>query len=97
MTDKAWKRSERQIAERLGSKRNPNDGSHKSDINTETHAVEVKTRKTLPAWLKDAVAQSKRAAKVDETPIVVLAEVRQGVAAKRYVVMDFDDFTDWYV
>jgi hypothetical protein len=91
-----WKRQEREIAKALGGRRNPNTGEWRSDINVPGFAVEVKTRRTLPAWLVAAVAQSVRAAEEDETPIVVLSAVSQGRKADRYVVMRFQDFEDWY-
>jgi hypothetical protein len=47
MTDRRWKR-QRNVAVMLGSHRNPNNGEHRTDIDTPTFAVEHKTPKSLP-------------------------------------------------
>jgi len=95
MTDARWKRQERQVAAMLGSHRNPNNGEHRTDIDAGPFAVEHKARKSLPTWLTDALQQARNGAG-DRTPVVVLTEVRQGVKAKRYVLMDFADWADWH-
>ena len=94
-----WKRHEREIAEALGSHRNPNTGEHRSDINAGPFAVEVKTRKVIPKWLSAAMSQSVLAAQLNnkgETPIVVLSVPRVGSGTERLVVMKFSDFCDWH-
>ncbi len=48
----------------------------------------MKTRKTLPRWLKQAREQAQRDAGDEERAAVVLAEVRQGRKARRLVVLD---------
>lgn len=99
MPDKAWKRAEREIAERLGGKRVPITGRQRGDAPDIAHdrlSLEVKSRKTLPEWIKDAMRQA-RAANADGTklPAVVLHE--QG---KRYldaiVCMPLREFRDWF-
>jgi hypothetical protein len=95
MTDKRWKRQERQVAVMLGTTRNPNNGTHQTDIDAGPFAVEHKTRKSLPTWLTGALRQARHGAQ-DRTPIVVLTEVRQGVKAKRYVILDFSDWAAWH-
>ncbi len=95
MSDRAWKRQERQVAAMLGSRRNPNNGEHQTDIDAGPFAVEHKARKSLPSWLTAALRQATVAAG-DRTPIVVLSEVRQGVKARRYVVLAFEDWVGWH-
>jgi hypothetical protein len=95
MTDRRWKRQERTVAAVLGSHRNPNNGEHRTDIDAGPFAVEHKARKSLPHWLTGALRQARNGAD-GRTPIVVLTEVRQGVKAQRFVVMDFGDFADWH-
>ena len=95
MGDKPWKRAERQVAAALGTTRNPNNGRRQADIDAGPFAVEHKTRKTIPAWLTSALRQASASAD-GRTPIVVLTHVRQGVKAKRYVVLDFSDWAAWH-
>ena len=94
MTDKSWKREERILAQMFGSHRNPNTGEHRADINAPGLSIECKKRLALPAWLKNAVQQSVRAAQSHETPIVVLSEVVQGKKPQRYVVLTLKDWLD---
>ncbi len=95
MTDRAWKRQERQVAAMLGSRRNPNTGERQADIDAGPFAVEHKARKSLPRWLTDALRQARDGAG-GRTPIVVLSEVHQGVKARRYVLMALEDWTAWH-
>ncbi|TMB70442.1 MAG: hypothetical protein E6J43_01945 [Chloroflexi bacterium] len=95
MTDRAWKRQERQVAAALGSRRNPNSGEHRTDIDAGPFAVEHKARKSMPKWLTGALQQARNSAG-DRTPVVVLTQVSQGRKAQRYVVLDFSDWADWH-
>lgn len=60
--DKAWKRHERAVAEKLGTKRIPTTGHPFPDMVVEfgemAFAVEHKSRKANPGWLLDALDQS---------------------------------------
>jgi len=95
VADARWKKQERQVAAMLGVTRNPNNGRRQSDIDVGAFAVEHKARKTLPSWFTDAVAQASASAN-GRTPVVVLTEVRQGMKARRYVVLRFADWVDLY-
>jgi hypothetical protein len=75
MPDRAWKRQERNVAAALGMSRNPNNGRVQSDIDAGRYAIEHKYRKSLPAWLTDALAQARGGATGGRTPVVVLTEV----------------------
>lgn len=97
MPDKAWKVEERRIAKMLGVSRNPNIGRSHADINCGPWVIEVKKRKAgLPKWLKDALRQAASNATPGTVPLVIVSEVRQGVPAKRTVLVDFKDFREWY-
>lgn len=61
MTEKGWKRTERKIAELLQGERVPVNGRIRGsapDIAHETLSLEVKSRKSIPAWLTEALAQA---------------------------------------
>ena len=90
MSAQRWKRQEREIAAALGVTRIPNNGAGQPDIRAAGWAVQVKTRKELPAWLWAAVDQAQRDACAGERAAVVLSEVTPGKRARRLVVLDFD-------
>ena len=96
MSTGRWKRQEREIAGLVGSRRNPNTGEYRSDIDTPAFAYEVKTRKEIPGWLKAAVQQAVRAAQDGQTGVVVLSEVSQGRKAERYAVLRLNDWLHWH-
>ena len=85
-----WKRQERQIAAALGAQRLPNNGAGQPDIRAHGWAVQVKTRKQIPAWLWAAVDQAEWDAEIGERPAVVLSEVTPGKRARRLVVIEFE-------
>jgi hypothetical protein len=74
MGDKTWKQTERAIAKRLQGQRVGNRGAASPDVVGNRFVAEVKTRKTLPAWLKEAVHQAEAGAVGDRLPLVVLHE-----------------------
>ena len=96
MTDKPWKRAERQVASDFGTTRNPNDGRARLDISAGPWAIEHKQRQRLPSWLWKAMEQAQAGAQGTQTPIVVLTEVSQGKRARRLVVMRYEDFLEWH-
>src|SRR5919206_186077 len=90
MSEKSWKRQEREIARALGTERIPNTGRAGAALKLPGWALQVKTRTTLPTWLVAAVEQAQRDASADERAAVVLAAVSQGRKARRLVGLDFD-------
>ncbi len=90
MSAQHWKRQEREIAAALGARRIPNNGAGQPDIRAQGWAVQVKTRKEIPAWLWEAIDQAQQDAAIGERPAVVLSEVTPGKRARRLVVLDFD-------
>ena len=92
----AWKTTERAIAKRLGGRRAGPTGRTGSDVIDAPipFAIEVKHRQALPGWLLDAMSQSRGAARVDQTAIVVLHQL--GARHDNdLVVMRLRDFEDW--
>jgi hypothetical protein len=76
---KNWKACERRIAEEIGGVRMPVSGRGRGDSPDVDHpslSIEVKSRKKLPAWLLDAIAQAEAAASPDQIPVAVLHQDR---------------------
>jgi len=85
MADAPWKRTERRIARRLGGRRLGSLGRSAPDVIAGGLSVEVKHRRRLPAWLKQALSQAERGAPSGSLPLVVLHEAgsRDDVALLR--------------
>ena len=77
MGDKLWKQTERSIARRLQGRRVGPTGASGPDILTPHLAIEVKERRRLPAWLKEAVHQASAGAGDGRLPLVVLHQAGQ--------------------
>ena len=90
---KTWKEVERRIARTLGGQRIGCTGEATPDVVTDWLAVEVKHRKQLPQWLKDALAQSKRNAGDGQLAIVVLHEHGRHDSL---VLLALSDFVQWF-
>jgi hypothetical protein len=86
-----WKRHEREVAKLLGGERVPCTGRPAPDVLTDRWAVEVKTRKSLPAWMHHAMEQAIAQATDGRVPLVVLCEARQGSRTQRYALLRLDD------
>ena len=94
MTDKTWKQVERTIAKRLRGKRQGATGKATADVVTGWLVAEVKHRRRLPQWLKDALTQA-RCGAGERLPIVVLHEA--GLRhADDLVLMRLADFELWF-
>ena len=98
MSNKPWKYVEREIAARLGGRRVPVTGRQRGDAPDIAHphlAIEVKSRKQMPVFLMDAMAQAKASIRGNQTPVVVIHQ-----HGNRYddamVVMRLKDFVDWH-
>ena len=98
MTDRAWKRSERAVASALGGRRVPVSGRARGDVPDVAHpwlSVEVKHRKSLPAWILDAMSQARAAARSDQLPCAILHE-----SGRRHddnlVLVRLGDFREWF-
>jgi len=93
-----WKSVERAIANLLGGERVPVTGRQRGsapDISHPVLSLEVKHRKTLPAWLYDAMEQAQASKRGDKLPAVILhgrgKEYRHSM-----VMVRLDDFVEWY-
>ena len=90
---KTWKSVERRIARALGTQRTGPTGIPQPDAVTDWLCVEVKHRKTLPRWIKGALAQAKQHCNEQQLGIAVLHEKH---GRDSLVVMSFNDFVDWF-
>lgn len=75
-----WKAAERAIAARIGGERVPVSGRARGsapDIAHSEYSIEVKHRKSMPAWITDAFAQAIASKTGDQLPIVILHEQNQ--------------------
>lgn len=95
MGEKRWKRSERDIARSFGTERVLEKGRDVPDFETDTMVGEVKSRKTLPKWLTEAVTQARRYAQPLNSKLPVLCLKEKGMRGF-LVVIHSDDFVDWY-
>ena len=93
---KDWKACERRIAQLLGGQRVPVSGRTRGDAPDVAHerlSIEIKGRKTLPAWLLDALAQARAATKDGRVPVAVLHQDGQQYR-DAVVVMRLADFVE---
>lgn len=93
-----WKNVERQIAARLGGERVPVTGRQRGSAPDIAHSwlsLEVKHRKSLPAWLADAMTQAQASQRGGQLPMVVLHEKQQNYD-ESYCVVRLKDFVDWF-
>jgi hypothetical protein len=77
VTDKAWKSAERRIAKYIGGERVPVTGRARGsapDIKHNWLCPEVKYRKSIPEWIKDAMRQAEASAMPRQMPCVILVE-----------------------
>ncbi len=93
-----WKNVERQVAKILGGERVPVSGRQRGSAPDIEHAwlsLEVKHRKTLPAWLHDAMDQAVKSDKGGQLPMVILHEKRMQYG-QSYAVIKLGDFVEWF-
>lgn len=93
-----WKRAERITARDLGGARTGNTGRPAADAANGWAVCEVKTRKELPKWLKEAVRQAEGAATMytaARLPLVRLHEVG-GRYVDDLIVTTVSAFFAWF-
>lgn len=90
---RAFKDTERRIAHRLGGQRTGHLGG--ADVVSDWLIVEVKHKKTIPAWIKGAIAQAKRNAQPGKLALVVLHEHGQR-SDQDIVLLTLADFQEWF-
>jgi hypothetical protein len=92
------RRAERNAARVLGGRRVGNSGKATEDVSSDWLACEVKSRQTLPEWLKGAMRQAEGAAArhvKPRLPLVVLHEVG-GRAVDDLVLLRAGDWAAWF-
>lgn len=75
MSEKSWKRTERKVAQLLGGERVPVNGRIRGsapDIAHETLSLEVKSRRSIPRWIEDALQQATASSRGGKLPVAVL-------------------------
>lgn len=98
MSDTAWKATERRIAALLGGRRVPVTGRGRGDAPDVQHAwlsIECKHRASVPAWLTDALAQARAAARPDQLPVAVVHQAGDR-HDRALVVLTLADFVAWF-
>ena len=88
-----WKTAERRIAEELGGRRVPVSGCQRGDVPDTEHLtllIEVKSRKRLLEWIKEAMEQAEASAVQTQFPVAVLHQDGDRYA-NALVVMRLDD------
>jgi hypothetical protein len=79
----SWKRTERRVAQLTEGSRVGATGRRTEDVTHAISSIKCKHRKTLPRWLTDTYAQSKRNAHLGKTPLVVLHQA----GSRDYIAM----------
>lgn len=97
MSPDSWKRHEREITGLLGGRRLPNNGAGQPDVVATTPAgtlaVQVKTRRAVPAWLADGMDKATRdaiATDLDTVTVVVIAHLTPSFGTRRYAVLELE-------
>ena len=98
ITHDRGRRAERAAAKLLGGQRTGNLGRAAADVTTDWCVCEVKSRRTLPAWLKHAVTQAEGAACQSVTPKMALVQLHEvgGRVVDDLIVMRAGEFRAWH-
>ena len=94
--DKAWKACERRVAKYIGGERVPITGRQRGDAPDIKHnwlSVEVKYRKKLPDWIKDALSQAKASQIRQQLPVVIMCEKGEETG-KCWIMCELGEFRD---
>jgi hypothetical protein len=97
--DKAWKACERRVARYIGGLRKPITGRQRGDAPDVEHnwlGVEVKYRKKLPDWIKDAMSQAKAASRQSQMPVVIICEKGEEIG-KCWILTELGEFRDRFL
>ena len=97
MAEARWKRHERQVAQLLGGRRQPNTGRPSPDVLSPQWAIEVKTRRSLPRWLLTALSQAEAGGRATgRRPLLVLVHAPgQGRKARRFAILPLEALVAW--
>lgn len=97
MPDRQWKQCERKVAELLGGERIAVSGrvrGHAPDIAHGTLSLEVKSRKSIPRWLREAGEQAQAASTDGRLPVSVI-HVQGKPYADALCVMRLEDLAEY--
>jgi hypothetical protein len=97
MPDKSWKATERRVAEILGGERVPVNGRIRGsapDIAHDSLSLEVKSRKSAPAWLTEAMEQAEASSRDGRFPVSVI-HVQGKPYADALCVMRLEDLASY--
>jgi len=92
---KTWKAVEQRLAKRLDGERIGCTGGATPDVVSDWLSIEIKTRKRLPQWLKDAIAQAVSNVWGYRLPVVILHEIGQH-HDDDLVLLKLKDFEAWF-
>lgn len=95
MTEQFWKAAERRICESFGGRRRGVTGRGESDCIHDWLAIEIKTRKVIPDYIKLWIMQAEENAEPGQLAIVVMHE-RGEVYCDDLILMRVSDFRDWF-
>jgi len=84
---------EREVARRLGVKRNPETGAVGADVYCGPFDVEVKSRAAGFGAIVRLMDEAKRKARPNQTPVLVA--VHRGTEIRYLAVMELDDWAAW--
>ena len=99
MADKPWKSCERRVARYIGGERVPITGRQRGDVPDIKHnwlSPEVKYRKAVPEWIKDAMRQAEAASNPRQLPVVILVEKGQEVG-EAFIMCRLREFRDHWL
>jgi len=95
----AWKSCETRVAKYIGGERVPVTGRQRGDAPDIKHpwlSVEVKYRKKLPDWIKDAMCQARASQIGHQMPVVILCEKGEETG-KAWILTPLSEFRDRYL
>jgi hypothetical protein len=95
---KDWESCERRVAEKSGGKHLPVFGrarGYAPNVSHDRLTIAVKNRKTLPAWLLNALTQAQAATKDGRMPVAILRQDHQQYR-DALVVVRLNDFIQYW-
>lgn len=102
MADKSWKAFERYICKRFGGQRRgadfrDADGGKNDCTDVSGFSIECKwLKRPTYGQMRLAIMQAKNSASSDDISIAIVGKTKQP-RSDALVVMDLDDFIDWFV
>ena len=93
MPDATWKQRERKVAKALNGQRTGATGRQGPDVINAWLCCEVKHRRKLPQWLRDALAKIRHQAGSNRLGVLVLHEHARHDSI---VCLSLSDFRAWF-